>query len=229
MKKIRFYCSREYFPFMLILAINVGFFALAFIAERPDEVFGGFLRIIQSRSILVTDYIEIGGVGATLLNVSIVGILGVIMLLRLGIKPNGLSIMALWMSFGFAFFGKNVFNMLPLTIGVWLFSRYCKVPFSNFYLSAMLVATLSPTISEIAFLGRFSRPVEIIAGVLLGFFVGFIFPVISADSVKVHSGFNLYNMGFAGGLIATMLATIFKSLLGLEIEPAGYWGTGNKV
>ena len=36
-------------------------------------------------------------------------------------------------------------------------------------------------------------------------------------------------MGFAGGLIATMLATIFKSLMGLEIEPAGYWSGDNKV
>jgi len=212
-----------------MLAVNLGLLTLAFIISRPREVFDGFLRIIQSRSILVTDYIEIGGIGAALLNVSIVGIAGVAMLLRLGVKPNGLNIMALWMSIGFAFFGKNVFNMIPLTFGVWLFAKYCKMPFSHYYLSAMLVATLSPVISEIAFLGMYSRPVEIIAGIILGFFVGFIFPVISAESVRIHVGYNLYNMGFAGGIIATMLATLYKNLLGIDIEPAAYISGGNNL
>jgi hypothetical protein len=220
--------SREYLPFTLILAINAGFFVLAFLIDSPDAVFNGFLRIVQSRSILVTDYIEIGGIGATLLNVSIVGFSTLLVLLRLGIKPSGLNIMALWMSIGFAFYGKNVFNMVPLTFGVWLFAKYCKGDFSNLYLSALLAATLSPAISEIAFLGVFSRAFEISAGVLLGFLVGFIFPAIAADSVKVHSGFNLYNMGFAGGLVATMLTTLFRNL-GINIIPANYWSGGNNI
>ena len=202
MKKVRPLFTREYLPFTLMIAINIGFLTTAFIVDTPREVFEGFMRIIQSRSILITDYIAVGGIGAALLNVSIVGFTGVSMLLRIGVKPNGLNIMALWMTIGFAFFGKNVFNMVPLTFGVWLFSKYCKHgSFSDYYLSAMLVATLSPTISEITFLGMFSRPVEVIAGVLLGFFVGFIFPIISADSVKIHSGFNLYNMEFIPAFI----------------------------
>jgi hypothetical protein len=228
MNNFRSLLLREYLPFKFMLAVNIGFLGLAFIMDSPREIFSGFLRIIESRSILVTDYIAIGGIGATLLNVSIVGISTVFMLLRLDVKPSGANIMALWMSIGFAFFGKNVFNMVPLTFGVWLFAKYTKVSFSNYYLSALLVATLSPTISEVAFLGMFSRTVEITAGVLLGFFVGFIFPALSADSIKVHSGFNLYNMGFAGGLFATMLATFFKSL-GIDIEPADFWSSGNNI
>ncbi|MCL2095438.1 MAG: DUF1576 domain-containing protein [Oscillospiraceae bacterium] len=231
MKKIRGIFSGveyfEYLPFIFMLGVNLAFMAAAFIIDSPEDVFGGFIKIITSRSILVTDYIEVGGVGAALLNVSIVGIFSVAMVLRLGVKPGGANIMAMWLSIGFAFFGKNVFNMLPLTTGVWLFTKYCKMPFSSYYLSAMLVATLSPTISEIAFLGVFSPVFEIAAGVILGFFVGFIFPVISAESVKVHGGYNLYNMGFAGGLIATMLATLYKSLLGIEITSASYVSGGN--
>jgi hypothetical protein len=212
-----------------MLAVNLAFLALAFIVDRPQAVISGFLRIIQSRSILVTDYVEIGGIGAALMNVSIVGAASIAMLLRLGVKPNGLNIMALWLSIGFAFFGKNVFNMIPLTFGVWLFTRYCKMPFSSYYLSAILVSTLSPTISEIAFLGIYSPFVEIPLGIVLGFFVGFIFPVVSAESVKVHGGFNLYNMGFSGGLIATMLATLYKNLLGIDIMPASDVSGGNNL
>jgi MFS family permease len=77
-------------------------------------------------------------------------------------------------------------------------------------------------------MGRFARPVEILAGVLMGFAVGFIFPAISADSVKVHSGFNLYNMGFAGGIVATVLATGYRNL-GMELIPAQYWSSGNNT
>ena len=227
-KKISNAFSLEYVPFTFMLAVNAGFLALAFVVEEPDAVFSGFMRIIQSRSILVTDYIELGGIGATLFNVSIVGALCVLMMIQLGLKPSGANIMALWMSMAFAFFGKNVFNMLPLTFGVWLFAKYRREPFSSYYLAALLVATLSPAISEIAFLGVFSRPFEIITGILLGFLVGFIFPVISSESIKIHYGFNLYNMGFSGGLVATVLATGFRSL-GIDIEPAKYWSGGNNV
>ena len=228
MNIMRKLCSRVYLPFTIMLVLNVIFLILALVIDQPEQIIRGFLRIIQSRSILVTDYVALGGIGAALLNVSIVGLSTVIMLIRLNVMPTGANIMALWLSIGFAFFGKNVFNMIPLTFGVWLFAKYCKSSFSRYYLSALLVATLSPTISEIAFMGIFSRPIEITAGIFIGFIVGFIFSPISADSMKVHSGFNLYNMGFAGGLVATMLVTLYKSI-GIEFTPSAYWSSGNNV
>jgi len=228
MKKIRSMLSREYLPFKVMLIINLLFLILAFVMDRPSDIFRGFLQIIQSRSILFTDYIALGGIGATLLNVSIVGFTTVLLFIGAGVKPSGANIMAAWLTIGFSFFGKNVFNMIPLTIGVWLYAKYRKVPFSEYYIAATLVATLSPAISEIAFLGMYNRIFEIAIGVVLGFLVGFIFPVLSNASIKVHSGFNLYNMGFAGGLIAMILATVMKSM-GIDIIPANYWSTGNNL
>ena len=219
---------RLYFPFAVMLAVNAAFFALAFILDNPSDVFSGFLKIVTSRSILVTDYIEIGGIGATLLNVSLVGFMSVLIFVFSGAEPNGAIIMAMWMTVGFAFFGKNVFNMLPLTAGVWLFAKYNKERFINYSLAALLSATVAPVISEISFLGVFSRPAEIAAGVTLGFVIGFIFPAISAETVKAHSGYNLYNMGFAGGLIATIFATGFKSF-GIDIVPVSVWSSGNNI
>jgi len=220
--------SREYLPFTFMLVINFGLMVIAFFTDAPDVVFGGFLHIVLSRSILVTDYVALGGIGGTLLNVSIVGLSTVFMIIRLGLKPCGVHIMAVWLSMGFAFFGKNVFNMIPLTFGVWLYAKYKKEEFSKYYLAALLVATLSPSISEIAFMGVFSPIAEITVGILIGFCVGFIFPVVSAESLKVHRGFQLYNMGFSGGLIATLLATLFMNL-GLDIIPSSTWSYGNNV
>jgi hypothetical protein len=163
-----------------------------------------------------------------LLNASLAGFATVSMFIISGVKPTGATIMALWMTVGFAFFGKNVFNMIPLTFGVWLFAKYNKEPFINYSLSALLVATLSPVVSETAFLGVFSRPVEIISGILIGFVIGFIFPPISAEAVKAHGGYCLYNLGFAGGLIATIFATLFRSM-GIEIESVRFWSEGNNL
>ena len=217
-----------YEPYAIMLAVYFGFLVFAFIMDTPANLFGGFIKIITSRSLLVTDYIAVGGLGATLLNSAIVGSASVFMLMFSGVKPNGATIMAMWLTTGFAFFGKNVFNMIPLTSGVWLFSKYNKEPFINYSLAALLAATVSPTVSEISFLGVFSLPLEIFLGVLFGFFIGFIFPSISAGSVRVHGGYNLYNMGFAGGLICTVIFSVLKSF-DIDIETVEILSSGNNT
>ena len=50
--------------------------------------------------------------------------------------------------------------------------------------------------------------ISIILGILLGIAVGFILPPIASHSIKAHNGYNLYNIGFASGLIATLLMSI---------------------
>ncbi|MCL2426580.1 MAG: DUF1576 domain-containing protein [Oscillospiraceae bacterium] len=206
-------------PYAVMLFANLSFIAVAFALDDPATIYHGFIRIISSRSVLITDYIAIGGAGAALVNVAIAGLASLTMLIGSKIKPSGAVIMALWLTAGFAFFGKNVFNMIPLTIGVWLYSRYRKEPFSNYTLASLLVATLSPVVSEMSFLGVFSMPIEILFGVLIGFVIGFIFPPISSHMVRAHSGYDLYSMGFAGGLIATIVATTARGM-GHVIVPA---------
>jgi len=215
-------------PYALMLTFNLSFIAIAFILNDPATILNGFLQIISSRSILVTDYIAIGGVGAALVNVAIVGISSLSMLIGSRIKPSGAIIMALWLTAGFSFFGKNVFNMIPLTIGVWMYAKYKKEPFSNYTLASLLVATLSPVVSEMSFLGAMSFPVELLLGIIIGFAVGFIFPSISSHMVRAHSGYDLYSMGFAGGLIATIIATSAQSM-GHVVVPATTESSGNNL
>ncbi|MCL2035093.1 MAG: DUF1576 domain-containing protein [Oscillospiraceae bacterium] len=215
-----------YTPYAIMLYIFAGFILFAFAFETPQQIFSGFMRILVSRSVLFTDYIAVGGIGATLLNSAFVGTAAVLMLMLSRIKPNGAVIMGIWLSVGFAFFGKNLFNMIPLTIGVWMYAKYKKEPFANYELASLLVATLSPAVSEIAFLGVLSRPLGILCGILTGFFIGFIFPVISKNSIRATSGYNLYNMGFAGGLISTVIISLLKSI-GIEIPTEEIFSSGN--
>jgi hypothetical protein len=81
--------------------------------------------------------------------------------------------------------------MIPLTFGVWLYSRYKKEPFRNFSLASLLVATLTPNVSEVSFLGVFNAPVGIALGILFGFAIGFVFPAVSAHVIRAHNGYDL--------------------------------------
>ena len=210
---------RLYFPYAFMLGIYAIFIVFAFVMDSPADIYRGLIKIVTSKSILITDYIELGGIGATLINSVLVGCFSIFMMVHNGIKPNGAIIMAIWLTTGFAFFGKNVFNMLPITFGVWLFSKYQREPFMSYALASLLCATLSPVVSELSFMGI---PFGVFWGILVGIAVGFVFPTISAYTVKVHAGYCLYNMGFSGGLIAAFIVCVMKSL-GIKLESASIW------
>ena len=220
-KHARFY--REYRFFLAILVVIATY---AFVLDTPSDIFRGLIEIVTSRSLLVTDYMAVGGPGAMLLNGALAGGFTVLTLIIVGVKPNGATIMAMWITVGFGFFGKNIFNMWPLTFGVWLYARFQKEPFINYSLAAVLVATLSPVVSELAFGFNTPNPwIGIGLGLALGVFTGFVFPMISAFVIRVHDGYDLYNMGFAGGAWAMLLVAGLKAA-GITIETAELWATG---
>lgn len=226
-QKYRAHFFKEYVLFTIVLGILIIF---AFLCDSPENIFKGLIRIMTSRSILITDYMEVGGTGAMLINGAIAGVFALTIDYLAKVKPNGATIMAFWLSIGFGFFGKNLINMIPLTIGVWLYSKYEKEPFISLVLSSTLVATLSPVVSELIFgdVGNQNRMLGIVLGTGLGILLGFIFTSVSALSIRIHDGYDLYNMGFAGGLIAMLLVAILKSF-GVEIDPSTTWGNQDKT
>ena len=204
----------------------LGLFALltvtAFLLDTPREITEGLWRIFSSRSILISDYAEIGGPGAMLINAVLVGLWSLGMLIRGGIKPTGAIIMGLWLVLGFAFFGKNVVNTIPLSIGVWLYVKLVRCPFKEVCLGTMLCATISPIVSEIAHILPLPiLPSLLIAGVV-GVGIGIIFPPLASSMGRVHGGYLLYSAGLAGGLVASLTAGILRGG-GLEILPERYW------
>ncbi len=215
-------------PYAMMLAINALLLAAAFILARPDAVFWGLAYIMSSRSVLLTDYIYVGGIGSALANASLVGCFAVVALLRGRVKPSGSAIMAMCLSTGFAFFGKNLFNMLPITLGVYLYSRFRREPFGNYVQVSLLASTLAPVVSGVAFSSDFSPDTRVIYGILLGVLAGVLFPAITSATMRMHEGYCLYNMGLAGGLIATFLVAAFSGM-GVKMTPELHWSSGNPV
>ncbi|MCF0147916.1 MAG: DUF1576 domain-containing protein [Clostridium sp.] len=218
-KKVKLYP-----PYIVLITIYLFFIVVAFILDSPTEILTGLKKIILSPDILISDYVEIGGIGASLINSALTSLFALSILVFIGVKPNGSTIMSLWLICGFAFFGKNIFNIWPIIIGVYLYSRYQKEPFLNYSLVAMLSTTLAPTVSQLSFTNNVSKPIGIILGFLIGILTGFILAPISSHCIKVHNGYNLYNVGFSAGIYATLLMAILRAL-GIEFESRMLWNT----
>ncbi|MGL4741394.1 MAG: DUF1576 domain-containing protein, partial [Sarcina sp.] len=91
---------------------------------------------------------------------------------------------------------------------------------------ALLGTALSPVVTQLSYLDNFSKIVAYILGAFIGIFVGFILPPIASYTVKVHSGYNLYNIGFASGLIGTLLMSFFRGF-GINFDSKLIWSSGN--
>lgn len=55
--------------------------------------------------------------------------------------------------------------------------------------------------------------------------IGFVMPSLSAYTYKIQNGMNLYNVGFACGLMAMLLVSLMSSF-GAEPEVSYLWATG---
>jgi hypothetical protein len=125
--------------------------------------------------------------------------------------------MTLWMSAGWTFIGATVLNTLPLTLGVLLYARVKKRPFSDFMVPAILCHTISPITSKFFFSNPVTAAlgwewpllVNILSGVFIGLTVGFVLPVIAAAAQRMHGGYTLYNMGVVGGMVTMFLSAVY--------------------
>lgn len=217
--------KKLFLPYKILLVIYLFFIVTAFIINSSHEIFNGLIRIILTPDILITDYVEIGGIGATLVNAALTSIISIFILVFIGIKPNGSTIMALWLMTGFSFFGKNILNIWPVMFGVYLFAKYQKQPLLNYTLVMLLSTTLAPTVSQISFISD-NIFIGLLFGAIIGVFTGFVLTPIATHCISSHSGYNLYNIGFACGLLGTLLMSLFRSV-GIDFKTQLIWNTDN--
>jgi len=217
--------------YYIMLSICILFVIVAFYVDSPREILDGYIKIHTSRSVLITDYVDLAGLGAALVNSAVLVFFNLLLLVTNKRMPDGKIIAALFLTIGFSLFGKNMLNTLPIMGGVWLYGKVSKIKFSSLVVHAMICTTIAPIVSEIAFWGgRETTIYRIIAAYSTGILVGFIFPVIAEYVKRIHSNFCLYNGGIAGGFIATMFAGLFRSIGRVEeIEPERYWDTLHTV
>lgn len=200
--------------------------AISFILDNPKEIYYGIIDIILSSDNLITDYIKVSGLGATFFNSGILTILSTYLVQKTGAKLNGPLIAAIFTVSGFSFFGKNLFNSIPITFGVFLYSKFEKSEFLNYLLPALFGSALAPLVGEIAF--GFNLPIiqGIIYAYIAGILVGLVLPPLSQAFLRFHQGFNLYNVGFTAGIVG-MFATAVLKMFDMELVTVNIISSGN--
>ena len=177
----------------------------------------GLSNILSSPTILLTDFLYVGGIGATFVNVAIIGFYNIFLLKKYELRVNGLIIAAFMTVIGFSFFGKNVFNIIPIYFGGYLYSYNQDLDFKDIIVSVMFATALAPVISEISFSNILPAKFGILVGISIGTFIGFIITPLSSHMVKFYEGYNIYNIGFTAGILGTILTSALRSL-GITIE-----------
>lgn len=200
---------------VLFLVVGLGY---GVSQEGLGAILSGLKKIMSSPTILITDFLELGGVGATLLNVSAVGILNVYLINRYKLKVNGVLIAAFFTVLGFSFFGKNMYNILPIYLGGYLYTKYQKISFKDIIVVIMFGTALAPLISEISFYGFLNPVTAFVIALVVGVFIGFVLVPLSSHMLKFHDGYNLYNIGFTSGIIGTVMTSLLRSY-GITVEP----------
>lgn len=197
-----------------------------FIMAPPLQILDGLYKIIIDPDLLVSDYIGVGGMGAAFINSGLLTLITTYIFYSLKINITGATISTIWLMSGFAFFGKNIFNVWFIIIGVLLYSIYQKDHFTRYIYIAFLGSSLAPIVTQIMLGTNLAKTISFPLGILTGLSIGFILPPLAASLMRVHQGFSLYNIGFTSGIIGTIFVSILRSY-GITTQKRLVWTTGN--
>lgn len=205
------------FLFYFIFLIFISFFYIninsnLYIKFNPLKTLEDVYYIIISPSRLLTDYFYISSPNSALFNASILGLASLLLIYFNKVKIAGPSIAAIFTVFGFSFFGKNIFNTLPIIIGVYFSSFFIGKKFNEYILIALFGTAISPIVSTIAFESNISSLYSIPLAIFIGIFIGFLLPSLAIYLLRTHQGYNLYNIGFTCGFLGLFIGSILKKL-----------------
>ncbi len=147
------------------------------------------------------DYLERFGPAAVLLNTGLCGAVGIIFVVATGGVLNGPTAGAILTIMCFASNGKNPRNIIPIMLGVCAGSLLNKWEITA---PAVQIAILFCT-------GL--APISDGFGVIAGVFAGFLHSSVVLYAGSPLAGLNLYNNGFAAGIVSFVLYPLLLKVL----------------
>lgn len=159
-----------------------------------------YLRIHRHPGRAIADFIIMDGVGPTMINMAVVGAAYLSYVLAIKGDLNGPVLGGILTVTGFAAFGIHIKNSLPVTLGVYIGSLLMSYAPTDpaMQLAAVFCAGLAPIA------GQF--------GPLYGILAGVIQCAVVANTSTIYSGLNLYNSGFAAGIVAMVMIPLLESI-----------------
>lgn len=203
-------------------------FIISFILASPSELLSGMKVIIFSRDALITDYFALAGYGPAFFNSAIVSSLVLLLFIQLKAPFTGLTIAAIFINAGFALFGKNPINMLPILLGTYIYAHVHGAKMSRYIYTALFGTCLSPLVTEMAYLLPFGQSTNLIFALFIGILIGFTLPTLAMHTASMHMGYNLFNVGFAAGILGFGIVSVLEAF-GLESTPVFIWQEGRPI
>lgn len=194
-----FHWSTEHTVFLTVLG-----FAMCLVLIVLGLAWGAswqaYRRIVDETGKLSTDFVEIADLPTTLVNMGLVGVLGLAYILFVGGDVNGATMAGVLTIVAFGALGKHLRNIFPIMLGVYLMC----IPkiWTHAEPGPLLAALFCTTLAPIA--GQF------------GFFAGLVVGAVHLPMVmhvgSLHGFMNLYNNGFAGGLAMLVVIGLVKGI-----------------
>ena len=202
----------------------------------PDrgQMFEGMLRLCTLPYQSANSYFDAanGGFAGTFLNAAIVCAVCAAIYSLPGSKPDGVSVLAYFLTAGFCFWGITVLNIWFCFAGVLIGCLIRKVKFytqGNVFLFSTGIAPLMTDLL-IRYPGAESRGVTLFGAVLtllVCTVIGLILPAGLAHSPKVHKGYDLYSAAVPVGLTAFFLRAVLYRVLGGTLPDGVGVGAGD--
>lgn len=179
------------------------FFIVVFLTGfwYSDWKLDGLKKLLRRPGRAVADFVLMDGVGPTMMNMGLVGMVCTTYILLTGGDLSGPVVGSILMAFGFAAFGAHVKNYPPVLLGVYLFT----------YISRYEPAT--PGIQLAAIFGVGLAPIAGQFGPVAGIFAGVLHSAIVMCTAGMYGGLNLYNNGFSAGWVAIFMIPTLESFM----------------
>ena len=172
----------------------------AFIVDRKNAL-TNYRNILKRPGNLKEDFLELDGIGAVMINMGVNGAIGTTYILMIGGDLNGATLGGILTIIGFSAKGKHAKSMIPVMFGVFIggMVRETGVDYPQAQLAALFGMTLCPVAGAY--------------GVVAGIVAGFIHASVAIYAGAGYSGVNLYNNGFAGGIVSIVMYPILSAWL----------------
>ncbi len=219
--------GRLVYSTLLLFAISL--LVVAFAMGSPASIAQGMVQIFLQSDALITDYIGVASAGAAFFNAGIVMLCSILLLKALKVPFMGMSVACCFLMGGFSLFGKNLLNVLPILLGTQIYAWYQHTSLARYVYIGLFGTSLSPIVTEMALMTRdWHFWPSILFSTLVGVFIGFVLPPIAAYTIRLHQGYNLYNVGFAAGLVGLVLVSLLRSF-GNDFDTRLVWGEGHNA
>ena len=217
-------CYTLFVSLFLLLSVPI-----AVIYTEEWDFWDNLWRILTSPCKLVTDYFALGGLGSTLFNAAVCGLISNAVIYISRSRADAKTLAGYMLVIAHCFYGLNFINMWPSFIGVLLFCIVMKEKISENIHVAFYATALAPFVSELLFrypIGNHNNAAAgiswqgVVIATICGIATGFIVLPLLPGTTAIHKEYSLYKAGLAIGIMGIFIYAFLYNTLGIDSPEA---------